>query len=465
MTVNTPRVNPLISSSSPTRPPGPVRSRRAAQSAVKFGGYGGMAVAAWFVTAVATGYGVSPADTTGTSIGLSRRIRRPSSTAGLRLQHVHQVEQDSTKKRSTASTRRDHLEEDASTRTIPSTTMARRRRTPSRRRRCTPSTQETSAETAAAPRRRRSTNRRRTARHRRTFSAPRPCPASRSAPSSPSRKAIRRCSRCLSSRQRYQSTTNRSRPNPTVSMPWLRGRRCRPRRPSTKPRSRHRGTDWWTSDPDGTRDETFKTNSVEHCVEHCSRGAPSSPIARSLAPATGSWDSSTPSSPTCSTRSSRPAPPRATPSYRCCGRYWHRCGAILQSGPNHRRTTRRRRQTGQTVAGDMCHRPRGRRPDLHRDRCHPSRSLHGVTDTGTLTIDQAANTFTYTPNDINYTDEVTHTFNVSATDGKTNLLSLFGVPHSDKDTVGVTVPTPLGRAHGRALAEWFYRRANATLRS
>ena len=65
-----------------------------------------------------------------------------------------------------------------------------------------------------------------------------------------------------------------------------------------------------------------------------------------------------------------------------------------------------------------------------------------VTDTGTLTIDQAANTFTYTPNDINYTDEVTHTFNVSATDGKTNLLSLFGVPHSDKDTVGVTVQPP-----------------------
>lgn len=51
-------INPLFASPSP---------RKAAQSAAKIGGYGGMAVAAWLVTAVATGYGVAGADTTGTS--------------------------------------------------------------------------------------------------------------------------------------------------------------------------------------------------------------------------------------------------------------------------------------------------------------------------------------------------------------------------------------------------------------
>lgn len=58
MTGNHSPVNPLFASQSP---------RRAAQSAAKLGGYGGMAVAAWLVTAVATGYGVAGADTTGTS--------------------------------------------------------------------------------------------------------------------------------------------------------------------------------------------------------------------------------------------------------------------------------------------------------------------------------------------------------------------------------------------------------------
>ena len=67
MITNSPRVNPLFSSSSAIQSVRPDRSQRAAQRAVKFGGYGGMAVAAWLVTAVATGYGVSTADTTDTA--------------------------------------------------------------------------------------------------------------------------------------------------------------------------------------------------------------------------------------------------------------------------------------------------------------------------------------------------------------------------------------------------------------
>jgi VCBS repeat-containing protein len=60
---------------------------------------------------------------------------------------------------------------------------------------------------------------------------------------------------------------------------------------------------------------------------------------------------------------------------------------------------------------------------------------------GTLTIDQATGNFTYTPNDINYDAAQTDSFTVSVTDGKFNLLSLFR-PHSDQESIGVTVLNP-----------------------
>mgnify|MGYP002652559422 CR=1 FL=1 len=60
---------------------------------------------------------------------------------------------------------------------------------------------------------------------------------------------------------------------------------------------------------------------------------------------------------------------------------------------------------------------------------------------GTLTIDQATGNFTYTPNDINYTAVQTDSFSVSVTDGKFNLLGLFS-PHSVKATIDVSVLSP-----------------------
>lgn len=60
---------------------------------------------------------------------------------------------------------------------------------------------------------------------------------------------------------------------------------------------------------------------------------------------------------------------------------------------------------------------------------------------GTLTIDQATGTFTYTPDDINYTAAQTDSFTVSATDGKLNLLSLFS-PRGDRERIGLTVLNP-----------------------
>src|SRR4051794_34690825 len=55
--------NPLFSSQLSGAAVTVPTSRRSAARAVKFGGYGGMVVAAWLVTAVATGHGVAAADT------------------------------------------------------------------------------------------------------------------------------------------------------------------------------------------------------------------------------------------------------------------------------------------------------------------------------------------------------------------------------------------------------------------
>jgi hypothetical protein len=56
-------LNPLLSYKSSSNPAKVSTPRRSAARAVKFGGYGGMVVAAWLVTAVATGHGVAAADT------------------------------------------------------------------------------------------------------------------------------------------------------------------------------------------------------------------------------------------------------------------------------------------------------------------------------------------------------------------------------------------------------------------
>ena len=61
---------------------------------------------------------------------------------------------------------------------------------------------------------------------------------------------------------------------------------------------------------------------------------------------------------------------------------------------------------------------------------------------GTLTIDQATGNFTYTPDDINYDAAQTDSFTVSVTDGKTNLLSLFGCRTATQKNIGLEVLNP-----------------------
>ncbi len=99
-------------------------------------------------------------------------------------------------------------------------------------------------------------------------------------------------------------------------------------------------------------------------------------------------------------------------------------------------------QTGQTVAGTLATDPEGDALTYTVTGATQIDQSTWVTDTGKLTINQATGVFTYTPNDIDYDSVQTDSITVSVTDGKTNLLSLFGVPHADTDTINIAVQPP-----------------------
>jgi len=90
-------------------------------------------------------------------------------------------------------------------------------------------------------------------------------------------------------------------------------------------------------------------------------------------------------------------------------------------------------QTGQTVTGNIG------ATDPEGDAL--TYKLTAAPQHGTVTIDQATGNFTYTPDDINYTAAQTDSFTVSVTDGKFNLLGLFS-PHRDQATIGLSVLNP-----------------------
>ena len=99
-------------------------------------------------------------------------------------------------------------------------------------------------------------------------------------------------------------------------------------------------------------------------------------------------------------------------------------------------------QTGQTVTGTLATDPEGDALTYTVTGATQVNETTWATDTGTFTINKATNTFTYTPNDIDYDGVQTDSFTVSVTDGKTNLLSLFGVPHTDTEKINIAVQPP-----------------------
>ena len=91
-------------------------------------------------------------------------------------------------------------------------------------------------------------------------------------------------------------------------------------------------------------------------------------------------------------------------------------------------------ETGQTVTGSLG------ATDPENDAL--TYTVTKQPEHGTVTIDQATGTYTYTPNDINYTAAQTDSFSVSVTDGnKVNMLGLFQ-PRTAQETVDVKVLSP-----------------------
>ncbi|WP_166907571.1 Ig-like domain-containing protein [Mycobacterium sp. DL440] len=81
MTASNPLINPLFASSSSSAPARATVSRTTTQTTAKIGAYSGVVVAGWLVAAVASGYGVAAADTTGTSSADSATSSSTNSTS------------------------------------------------------------------------------------------------------------------------------------------------------------------------------------------------------------------------------------------------------------------------------------------------------------------------------------------------------------------------------------------------
>lgn len=90
-------------------------------------------------------------------------------------------------------------------------------------------------------------------------------------------------------------------------------------------------------------------------------------------------------------------------------------------------------QTGQTVTGNIG------AVDAEGDEL--TYTITKQPEHGTVTIDQETGEYTYTPDDIDYDSIQTDSFTVSVADGKTNLLSLFR-PHSAQSDIAVSVLNP-----------------------
>ncbi|WP_273733928.1 Ig-like domain-containing protein [Mycolicibacterium septicum] len=82
MTAVNPLINPQFTSPPSGTPAGPTASRRILQTTGRIGAYSGIVVTGWLVAALASGYGVAAADTTGTSSSESSTSSPASTPSG-----------------------------------------------------------------------------------------------------------------------------------------------------------------------------------------------------------------------------------------------------------------------------------------------------------------------------------------------------------------------------------------------
>ena len=358
------RANPLFASPPPSSPRAISPSRIPCQRAAKLGGYGGVAVAAWLITAVATGQGVAAADTTGTS-------SQPSSTSAASTQGTKAV---STKKAAKSS------------------------------RAAKSGADSISTETGSAMPRTATTNKSDTTTK----------PASSSSPA-------RMAAVSTDSSGRAHDSTGVPRTKPTVAHRAEVDRALTPSQSSATvsanvaPVSRTE-----TANTAATQAETAVSAAVAP-TPHI--GSPAGPL--------GALN-------TIVTDLLNPflAPPPNTPG-PVTPAVWAVLGWVRRNVFNEAPTINAPSttlQTGQTVTGNIG------ATDPEGDTL--TYTVTKGPQNGTLSIDQVTGAYTYTPNDINYAAAQSVSFTVSITDGKGNLLSLFGQPHSAQTTDDVTVLNP-----------------------
>lgn len=429
MTDKLPPANPLFASPSSSTPTSPAPSRRAGQSAAKLGGYGGMAVAAWLVTAVATGYGLAGADTTGTSSTSSAdstsstTSSSESSTGSAAAPNTGTVTSSTPTSTSGGSTSTGSTTSpsigDAPDVTISSSGGAHT------------STTESEASTASTS----------------TSAEPLEDPSGVETQPESSEPASGEAD--VPSQPSTPPATPEPEPEPTTSAPAETGSDSAPSATAnmTTPATSIGAEKVvaTVAKPSATDTESSAVPTAQAVTVNTSSAASTTQtVAAASAPAASTAEIATPAIGLVGflngivTNLLNPflAPPPNTPEpvtpviWAVLG--WVRRNLFNQAPTiTHNPTTSL--QTGQTVTGN-----------IGANDSEGDALTYTVTQQpkyGTLTIDQATGNFTYTPSDINYDAAQIDSFTVSVTDGKFNLLGLFS-PRSAQSDIDVTVLNP-----------------------
>jgi hypothetical protein len=429
-------VNPLFASPSSSASTAPRPSRRAAQSAAKLGGYGGMAVAAWLVTAVATGHGLAAADTTGTSSessttsstssGESSTGSAATSTSGTDTSSTATTGTDSTSTgtdatatETTTSGTTSSTDQVAPGVTVGSSGGAHTS-TPESAAPTAPETPPDSSEPA-------------------TSGETAEPPQASTPPATPAPEAEQTTSNSAEpeSNSSHAATVNATTPS-TASTPSATAAAvvdtdadggATVAQPSVKV----------TESSEVPAAQAFRVNTTSSAlttqtVAAAAVTAPAAPTAPVATPSVGivgflNGIVTNLLNPFLAPAPSTPEP--ATPViWAVLG--WVRRQLFNQS-PTITYNPSTSVQTGQTVTGNIG------ATDPEGDAL--TYNVTKAPEHGTLTIDQATGNFTYTPNEIDYDSAQLDSFTISVTDGKFNLLSLFS-PHSDQETIEVTTLNP-----------------------